>query len=126
MLRGAPCARFIPPPRTHVVVYHGVLASGSRLRSEVVPKHEPVVAVFVSPTALPEVSSAPVRTTARVSWAKLLARVWSIDVETCPRCGAHPMRPIPAITEPAVIGQILSHLGLAHELPVPHPARAPP
>ena len=65
----------IPPPRIHVVVYHGVLASGSRLRSEVVPKPEPEpeVAVKISPTALPEVSStAPQATTAAVDELRVI------------------------------------------------------
>lgn len=112
----------IPPPRTHVVVYHGVLASGSSLRSEVVPK----LVVKLSPATLPDVSLAPVQATTRLSWSKLLARVWSIDVETCPRCGAQPMRPIAAITEADVIRRILSHLGIPYERPVPRPARGPP
>jgi len=50
-------------------------------------------------------------------WARLLERVFDIDIERCPDCGGR-LKIIAAIEEPAVIGRILTHLGL--------PARAPP
>ena len=54
---------------------------------------------------------------ARLGWARLLKRVFDIDVEHCPQCGGD-FKIIAAIEEPAVIVRILTHLGL--------PARAPP
>ena len=51
-----------------------------------------------------------------MSWARLLKRVFDIDVERC-ACGGR-LKIITAIEEPVVIVQILTHLGL--------PARAPP
>ena len=54
---------------------------------------------------------------ARMGWARLLQRVFAIDLEHCPRCGGD-MKIIAAIEEHAVIASILTHLGL--------PARAPP
>jgi hypothetical protein len=56
-------------------------------------------------------------TSARMGWARLLRRVFDIDLEHCPQCGGE-LRVIAAIEEPAVIVRILTHLGL--------PARAPP
>lgn len=53
----------------------------------------------------------------RMSWARLLKRVFDIDVERCPHCGGQ-LKIISAIEDPATIGKILRHLGL--------PARAPP
>ena len=53
---------------------------------------------------------------ARMSWSRLLRRVFDIDVERCV-CGGK-LKIIAAIEEPAVIVKILTHLGL--------PARAPP
>ena len=49
--------------------------------------------------------------------ARLLKRVFEIDLEHCPQCGGD-LKIIAAIEEPAVIVRILTHLGL--------PARAPP
>ena len=54
---------------------------------------------------------------ARIGWARLLKRVFDIDLEHCPQCGGE-FKVIAAIEESAVIVRILTHLGL--------PARAPP
>ena len=53
---------------------------------------------------------------ARMRWARLLKRVFDIDVERC-ACGGQ-LNALAAIEEPVVIVRILTHLGLA--------ARAPP
>ena len=53
----------------------------------------------------------------RLSWAKLLKRVFQIDLEHCPNCGG-PLRIIAAILQTQVIEAILTHLALQ--------ARAPP
>jgi len=53
----------------------------------------------------------------RISWARLLKRVFDIDIEHCPHCGMD-MKIIAAILEKAAITKILDHLGL--------PARVPP
>ena len=54
---------------------------------------------------------------ARLSWARLLKRVFDIDLEHCPQCGGA-LKIIAAIVAPPVIARILAHLGL--------PTRAPP
>ena len=45
----------------------------------------------------------------RMSWARLLKRVF--DIEHCPNCGAA-LKIIAAIEDPPVIVRILTHLGL--------------
>ena len=52
-----------------------------------------------------------------MSWARLLKRVFDIDIEYCPQCGGR-LQIIAAIVDPPVIAKILTHLHL--------PARAPP
>ena len=52
-----------------------------------------------------------------ISWARLLKRVFDIDIEHCPHCGGT-LKIIAAILESSVITKILDHLGL--------PTRAPP
>jgi hypothetical protein len=54
---------------------------------------------------------------ARLGWARLLKRVFDIDIEQCPQCGGT-LTILAAIEDPSVIAKILTHLGL--------PARAPP
>ena len=59
---------------------------------------------------------------ARTSWARLLKRVFDIDVEQCSNCvGA--LKIIAAIEGPPVIIKILSHLGLPTRGPPRAPAR---
>jgi hypothetical protein len=57
---------------------------------------------------------------ARMSWARLLKRVF--DIEHCPNCGAA-LKIIAAIEDPPVIVKILSHLGLPTRAPPRSPAR---
>ena len=52
-----------------------------------------------------------------MSWAKLLKRVFALDLEHGPNCGGE-LKIIAAIMEQPVIEKILTHLGLQ--------ARAPP
>jgi hypothetical protein len=61
----------------------------------------------------------------RITWARLLKRVFNIDIETCQACGGS-VRIISAIEDPAVIRKILTHLGLNTKPPPIHPARGPP
>jgi hypothetical protein len=59
----------------------------------------------------------------RMSWAKLLARVFAIDIERCPTCQA-PLYPqsFEIVVLPSVVHAILHALGLAGSAT----ARAPP
>lgn len=56
-----------------------------------------------------------------MNWARLLKRVFAIDLEHCPRCGAE-FRIIAAI---AAIVRILTHLGLPARAAPRAPARLP-
>jgi hypothetical protein len=53
----------------------------------------------------------------RLEWAKLLKRVFAVDVLRCARCEG-PMRLIAFVDDERIARKILEHLGL--------PARAPP
>ena len=80
-------AALVPPPRLNLVRYHGVLAPASPDRDH------------------------------RVSWAKLLARVFQYDVTVCPSCAGR-MKIIAALTAPSAVEAFLNAVGL--------PSRAPP
>jgi hypothetical protein len=60
----------------------------------------------------------------RLSWAKLLKRVFDLDLEHCSNCGGE-MKVIAAILEQPVIERILTHLGLRAQAPPRTPARGP-
>jgi hypothetical protein len=59
----------------------------------------------------------------RWSWARLLKRVFALDMARCPFCQQGTLRIIAAITQGAVIRKILQHLKLAVAPPPIAPAR---
>jgi hypothetical protein len=59
----------------------------------------------------------------RMTWSKLLARVFKIDITRCPACNTRiQLEHCEIVTEPYLIAAILAALGYP---PLP-PARAPP
>ena len=93
----------VPKPRAHLTRYHGVFAPASPDRAQVVPRIHAAAA-----TERGEVSATDRQRA--MSWAQRLKRVFAIDIETCRQCGGR-LRVIASIEEPAVIEQILEHLG---------------
>ena len=59
----------------------------------------------------------------RLSWARLLARVFRVDVTECPACGGK-MKIIATLTEPQAIRAYLAGVGLASRPPPIAPSRA--
>ena len=106
-------AALAPRPRLHLIRFHGVLAPNAKLRSQVAPK--PVQQKTAGEGDCKHEHSAPVRMT----WARLLKRVFDIDIERC-ECGGK-LKLIAVIEEPAVIEKILTHLGLCAQ-PLPRAA----
>jgi hypothetical protein len=100
----------IPRPRLNLIRFHGVLAPNARLRPQIIPGR---------PVSVPDdLDGAPHHSvSAHMSWARLLKRVFDIDIEHCLHCGGT-LKVIAAIEDPAVITKTLARLGL--------PARAPP
>lgn len=85
--------------------------------------------VVLGPPPAPEVNAASQNqeppSKARISWARLLKRVFNLDVEVCVACGGK-TKIITAIEDPPVIRKILEHLGLPSKPPPILPARGPP
>ena len=113
-------AALVPRLRLHLIRFHGVLATNVRLRALVVPQ-DPRPPAQAAPAAECEAPSAHHRSV-RLSWAKLLKRVFEIDMEHCPNCGGQ-LKIIAAILEQPVIEKILTHLGLQARAPPRAPAR---
>ena len=106
-------AALVPRPRLNLIRFHGVLAPNAKLRPQIIPgRAETLNGTLDDPEGAP-----PQSTRARISWARLLKRVFDIDIELCPHCGGT-LKIIAAIVDPSVIAKILAHLGL--------PTRAPP
>ena len=113
-------AALVPRPRLHLIRFHGVLAPNAKLRTLVVP-HGPEQATGKSEQTATEPGCAHGRQV-RISWARLLKRVFEIDLEHCPNCGGQ-LKIIAAILEAPVVERILTHLGLQARAPPRVPAR---
>ena len=95
----------MPRPRLHLIRFHGVLAPNAKLRGKIIPS--PAERATEASTDDAHAQGAP----ARMSWARLLKRVFDIDIEHCSNCGGS-LKIIAAIEDPPVIVKILSPLGL--------------
>ena len=95
-------AALVPPPRRPLLAYHGVLAPRAEWRSAIIPKPAPDGAS----------ADAGARSPGRWPWARLLRRVFAIQVLVCERCGGA-RRILGAMTEPHAVRRTLTALGLA-------------
>ncbi len=112
-------AALVPRPRLNLIRYNGVLAPNAKLRPQIIPGR----AVTANNTA-DELDGSPHHAgSARMSWARLLKRVFDIDVEHRTHCGGN-LKIIAAIEDPSVITKILAHLGLPTRAPHRAPARS--
>jgi Putative transposase/Transposase zinc-binding domain len=105
-------AALVPLPRAHLVRYGGCLAPHSHLRGAIIPTpRQQGVDEEATDTRSP-----------RWSWARLLKRVFALDMAHCPWCQRGALRIIAAMTQGEVIRQILQHLKLAVDPPLIAPA----
>ena len=104
----------VPPPYVHLSRYFGVLSSHSKWRRHIVLRPHVKKGFIATPG-----STDPVRLT----WARLLSRVFAVDISVCPGCGSK-VRPesVELVDDPVLVARILLALGLYGRAP----ARAPP
>jgi hypothetical protein len=114
-------AALVPPPRLNLIRYHGVLAPNASERKQIVPSPPPATESGTEPAAL----DAPPARAHRLTWAKLLARVFDLAGTLCPACGGR-MRLIAALTDEVSIRHYLKGVGLPSAPPPIAPARPPP
>ena len=100
----------------HLVRYSGVLAPNAKMRSSVIPG---LTRAQIKAKEKEEKNKDPDEKTPikKSSWAKILARVFDIDISKCVHCNGK-MKIIASIKDPPVIKRILTHLGLS---PIPPP-----
>ena len=100
-------AALVPLPRVHLVRYGGCLAPHSHLRGAIIPTPRQ--------QGVDEEQTEPA--SPRWSWARLLKRVFALDMARCPWCQRGSLRIITAITHGEVIRKILRHLKFAVDPP---------
>ena len=121
-------AALVPRPRLHLIRFHGVLAPNAKLRALVVLQEVPQEVLQVPETPAQQAKPAACEANCahhravRLSWAKLLKRVFDLDLQHCPNCGGD-LRIIAAILQPPVIEKILTRRGLQARAPPRAPAR---
>ena len=105
-------AALVPLPHVHLVRYGGCLAPHSHLRGAILPT--------LRQQGLDEPEACP--TSPCWSWARLLHRVFALDMARCPWCQQGMLRLIAVITQSEVIHKILRHLKLSVAPPPIAPA----
>jgi hypothetical protein len=107
-------AALVPLPHIHLVRYGGCLAPHSHLRGAILPT--PRQQGLDEPEASPP--------SPRWNWARLLQRVFALEMARCPWCQQGMLRLIAVITQGEVIRKILHHLKLSVDPPPIAPARS--
>jgi len=91
----------VPRPRLHLIRFHGVLPPNAKLRSWVVPQgpegQEQASEGAMASSGEAEAVQGQARPH-RIGWARLLERVFDIDLQHCPNCGAGELKIIAAMT----------------------------
>ena len=106
-------AALVPLPHVHLVRYSGCLAPHSHLRGSVIPTPRQQ-----------GLDGEEVHTgTPYWPWARLLGRVFGLEMAPCPFCRRGTLRIMAVITQGEVISKILRHLKLAADPPPIAPAR---
>lgn len=111
------------PPYFDMTRFYGVLAPRSATRKDVVAKPEisqPLQLLLFNSEKYD--NTAHKKTPGKLSWSKLLARVFKIDVYVCPKCNGH-MKIIDAVTKNETTRAVLAGVSDAH--PRDGPAQNP-
>ena len=109
-------AALVPRPRLHLIRFYGVIAPHAKLCAQMIPSQ--------AQNTTEHTADHTHARDARMSWARLLKRVFDIDIELCPQCGGA-LKIIAAIEAPAVIAKIFTHLGLPVRACLSRHRRAP-
>lgn len=86
----------MPRPRLHLIRFHGVLVPSAKLRA-LMMSQVPELAAQAPPPADSETRCAQ-NPPVRLRWARLLARVFALDLGHCPNCDGE-LKIIAAILE---------------------------
>ena len=129
-------AKIIPPPRLHLVRYHGALAPNAALRDAVtwaarrrstldeLQEGVPLEGLAALTDALKREARKALSAACR-AWAACLRRVFEIEPLLCPSCGKE-MAAMSAILDGKELVRLLKHLDLPSDFDKTRPARAPP
>jgi hypothetical protein len=117
----------IPPPRLHLTSFHGVFASHSKVRADLLPQVAVAPARDEATVTKPSSPGLPAPVDGkrpRLDWATLYARTWGVDVWTC-RCGGR-RKVLAVVTSRQAAEEMLRNMGLTQPSPPLPVAQSPP
>ena len=122
-------AALIPPPKFHMLRYHGVLAAHAKDRARVVPGFAPespaLVQLGLAFGKMKKLGVEPdTKGSTRHPWADLMQRVFAHEVLVCQRCKGD-MRLVEVINDSDELARALAEAGLGSR-PPPRPRPSPP
>ena len=112
-------ASLVPRPRVHLIRFHGVFAPHCKYRSLMTPDHSNEI------NTISRTGQKKAKKSYTMGWAKMLKRVFDIDIQICSKCGGQ-IKIISAIHNQQVIKRILNSLGESSTVPELSPSRGPP
>ncbi len=115
-------AAMVPPPRVHLVRYYGVLGPRAAARHKIVGVRRRKQRRDTN-SADHDTAGCAHAAGRWTPWAKLMHRVFAVDVLECPKCGGK-MKILATIHPPEATSAILDSLGLAPRAPPSSSMRA--
>jgi ribosomal protein S27E len=112
-------AALAPPPRAHQVRFHGFLAPHSKNRPKLATSRKELKEQEKKKND--EITRA-LDKNGKIKWAKLLKRVFNIDITICDSCGGK-TKMLSSILDEKSIKKILTHIGLDPNPPPVKPAK---
>ena len=115
-------AALVPPPRIHMIRFHGILAPHAKNRSEVARSRKEIkeeARKNIDPDSKSDIAEIK---DYKMTWARMLKRIFNIDVEVCSHCGGK-TKIIGPVLERSAIRKILIHIGADPDPPEISPTR---
>jgi hypothetical protein len=100
----------VPKPRVHLIRYAGAFARHAKIRPDVLVKARMGDGTD-GDNSQEKLELKPPTENSR-HWARLLRKVFNIDVDSCHNCGGKNVKIIAAVMEKKVIVKILNHVGI--------------
>jgi len=115
-------AALVPYPRIHTIRFHGIMAPHAKNRSKVAKSRKDIREEAEKNIKKNNSAETPEVKEYKMTWARMLKRVFNVDVEVCSHCGGK-TKIIGPVLEKSAVRKILKHSGADPDPPEISPAR---